>query len=81
MTKPLSILKPETPDELKECAKTVRDLADRIERGEVLSLAWAATKSASNEFETGWVKADSIQTVELIGQVEILKIRMIRNLD
>lgn len=70
-----------TPEELEEYVETVRNLADRIEKGEILSLAWVATRAKDNQFETGWVCVSEIHNIEMVGQVSILKRRMIDDLE
>lgn len=65
-----------TPEELKEMAEELRELADRIENGEILAVAWVATRSAGDEFDRGWVKTENITLVELTGSLFNLMQRM-----
>lgn len=70
-----------TPEELKEMAEELRELADRIENGEILAVAWVATRSTGDEFDRGWVKTADITLVELIGSLFSLMQRMNREID
>ncbi len=70
-----------TPKELSDYAETLRELADRLENGEILAIAWVATRSMENEFETGWVNTTDVKTMELIGYTSILMKRLRDEID
>jgi len=70
-----------SPAELKEMAETLREVADGIEEGEFVSVAWIATHATGNEFSRGWVKSSSITTIELVGSVFYLLQTMTKEID
>ncbi len=59
------------PEELKDLADSLRNIANEIENGEVLAFAWCAINN-NDKFEIDWVKARGISKLSLIGSISAL---------
>ncbi len=68
MTTILKSVSNSTPEELTNLAEAVRELADDIENGKVIAMAWAVLKP-ENKYHYEWVKARGVSCLEVSGVI------------